>query len=191
MFADEIAVRNNIIVFFLKSSGKRRCAATVFVVQLMEVIFCIWIERRNTLTVSRINNHIDFIGVWIAFFRVLTTIRDSDAFIIKFCFGKSELPIQIGICGRVQVVNGVIINAFTKNIKHLCVQPKLHHFLSQFRVIPVWFQSLYVVMNHTNNIGHDFIVSTSIDLRLAKQVRQRKQRMKVIVNAHTSDIICQ
>ena len=86
------------------------------------MVFCVAIQSSYTFTIGGKKNNINFVAVRVIFIFVLIPILVANAFTAELRFSLSKLPVQICICSRKQIVNCIIVDAFTEHIKNLSIQ---------------------------------------------------------------------
>ena len=191
MLTDDIAIGDNIIIFLLEPLRQRDSAATVGVIQIVELLSGIDVESIHTISVCRKNDDMDlqienFIIVVVA---VHIGIRNS--FITEARFCQSKLTLDISIRCRKQIMDRVVVNRPSKHIKNLSIQLELQHLSGKDIIHIALLQHLNMLMNRLCNVSDDMLLGVHINSCLRKETRQRVHRFQVICDAHSTDIVRQ
>ena len=170
VFTDKITVRNDVVVSLFVFGRQRDRAATIGVIQSVEMVFGVVFELGNTFVIRSKQDHINLIAVGIVLVSVNVAVLVADAFITELYIGNAELAVKVSIRSRQHIVNGIVIDALAEHVKHLRFELELHDLFGKLIVFSAVFQRHDIVMDHLNDIGDNIVVRTLIDQRLHKQM---------------------
>ena len=191
MLTDDIAVRNDVIILLFKFLRQGDRAAAIHVVQIMELLLRVIVQRVHAIHVRREDDDLNLQIQNVILIVIPVHIGVPDAFIAEARFRQAKLPLDVGIRGREKIVDRVVVDRPSEHIKYLCAQFELKHLSGKVVIYALTFQQADVLVDLFDDIGNDRFLRVHVDTGMRQETSQRVHGFEIIGDAHSAHVVCQ